>query len=313
MEPFHTPSLMDADRTIIEAMKTLAAQSGLAVREISLVPGGFENWTVRTELDTGRLVILRLSRRRTVEEVTAELAFINIAHTTGVNVARPLSLFGYAALSDTPLGVLVAFEYLQGITKRQLIDNYLAPLVAQVRKLAQSGSMTADEKRRSSRPFMARVHSDIDHYGVSMYGRTDTMLLHRLAQQLYTDSRKDHLVHGDIHPGNIIWTSSPEEVKPYIIDFDDCYRGCIDDEYYAFLRGWSFEGDNLQMDRLYQLARMLEISGSMEDILYRLAGECLYFFSALCDSAERAGVIPSAEHIVDYGRAISCLEEARRL
>lgn len=298
-----------ADRRVVELTSWLRDAAGCDIGAVAVIEGGRENLVIGIERMGGCLVV-RVSDRRTVAEVKEELEFVASAAASGLNVASPVPLIGDETVCVTPFGVLTAFDYIGG---RHLLNppaTDLETLAHHIVRLGDAAPEWTPAAVRGSRPFGTRIRDDIDQYLRTSIPRTDRRALHVSVVRLYASGETHHLVHGDVNLKNVLWVPRGEKSAPYLIDFDDAYYGTTTDEYFSSLRGLCFNDTRILESRITVLSRIFRLSPEKSSFWMRLAAECLYFFAALIDSAERSGRTPDASHLHDGGRALACLRMA---
>ncbi|MGH8545365.1 MAG: phosphotransferase [Gammaproteobacteria bacterium] len=140
-------------------------------------------------------------------------------------------------------------------------------------------------KNRNTRPFNRQLLGEasnlVAHFTISAYERTS---LNSQILSLYKPGGNGIAVHGDIHRNNVLWKMGEDAVLAAIVDFDDCYNGCIADELYSFMRGYCYVGASLDRARISHVSNEFHLVWCERDILYRLAAECVYFYFAILDS-----------------------------
>lgn len=274
-----------------------AAPSLTVVRELR---GGYENdVALVVDADSGARFVVRRSMRRTVDEVESEMAFIAAAHRAGVGVAPGLPAFNGRSVIGGPTEVFAAFMFVNGETRSGRTHHEITGLIRLVAALGVAGRSVGADPRRPTRGFYDRIHRDIGRGSAHLLSASDRRCLHSAVDDMYLDgaANADGLVHGDIHPLNVLWCGE----RPTIIDFDDSYRGTYRDEVFAFARGYGFDGATPHIPTLRRVLRSL--LGDASPVPVRLAAECAYFYAALLDSAERAGVAVTDEYAIDLHRA----------
>ena len=278
----------------------------------SPLPPGLENKSVlATETSTGRRYVVRLSQRRSVQQVVCELDFISRAAESGASVLQVTDIFERASpVRETPDGVVAAFGFIDGYCDEHRCRSGFPVLAASIHRLMRAGLGMGDDHRRAARPFYDRTHQLLDRCGTGRCGRQELLKLHAAVDRLYesSSSQPRSIVHGDIHCTNAIWSRS----GPVIIDFDDCYRGVPLDEITALTRGIAFSGKDLRQDMWNSIVgefdEVAEEFGDREDrALERVAAECAYFFAAVVDSYDRNASCDVRVPTLDLQRSIAVI------
>ena len=280
---------------------------GISTSTVRRLSGGHENDSVLiVEAASHNRIVLRRSPRRTRAAVDCEIEFIHAAARAGVNVAVPLPIFDGDCSIDSPLGVVAAFSYVEGQKRMRPSSNDVYALARLLPSLHDAGIVVGADQRRGYRPFGDRIHGDLSSTPHGLASLGELRRLHSAVDAMYEDGcRKDAvIVHGDLHPGNVLWSPAGE---PTVIDFDDCYLGTHLDECFAAARGYGFSASVPRVKLLrHLLGAALHVRGMR--ITERLAAECSYFYSAMLDSAARSGRALRPRELIDLRRALACLQ-----
>lgn len=268
--------------------------------------GGVENDTALVvDFNSGKNIVLRRTIRRTMDAVECEADFILAASMRGIKVAVPLPVFNGSCALQLDNGIVSAFAYVVGEKRTSATTQDVLSVTRLIEPLHRAGTFIGPDPRRFRKPFHNRIHNDLAVGLRELCSSHEAKRLHAVVDAMYEYSynNAEGIVHGDLHPGNILWSQCG---IPTILDFDDCYRGSYVDELFAFARGYGFSGSDPRFDILRRvLADQACLGGTC--VAGRLAAECGYFYSAMLDSAERAGISPGPDHLQDLHRALACL------
>lgn len=270
--------------TVSEAAvaESLEGLTGLRLAACEPIRSGLENRSFHVISRTAGPLVCRLSRSRSVSEVMEEIGFISACRHAGVCAVEPVGVFRGEPLIQAAEGVWTAFRYVVPDPCPPAQDEayrLLVPHVAGILTAGQEiGAFTHRRPRLPTPQDQARYLA-----GLCSSGRLDAAAASVIHTAPASRSRAavPAAVHGDIHPGNVIWVRA----RPVILDFDDAYSGSIQDEVLSFARGYCF----LRGKFLAHLWRSLRsdfpglIPQGAEGLVL-LWRTCLYFAAAIAAS-----------------------------
>lgn len=189
----------------------------------------YENRVYQIELDDGSFVVGKFYRpeRWSDAQIVEEHAFTLELRAAELPVVAPLARDGVTLFEHQ--GFRYALFPRQGGHAPNLEDEENLRVLA--RTMARMHAIGATQRFRE-RPALsvARLGTEsraflLDHGFVpaeleDAYGSVTGHLLPRIAQAL-ADMPTDGRIHGDCHPGNLLWRGD----TPHFVDFDDCVNG----------------------------------------------------------------------------------------
>lgn len=208
---------------------------GLALVDLRLVATGID-WTFRGTTDEGQVVALRVgdpSMGQTPTRLASEMAWLAaLGSDTGVRFPAPCGTRTgervVTILDDVELGV-TAVEWLDGRRRRALVSvadaRTLGTISATLHAHGRNWTppdwfdlkpWTAERMTGAHRPGDAALDELLGPERAARLRRLDG-LVRAWHEELSSDSAAAGLVHGDLHPGNVLWHGR----EPRVIDLND--------------------------------------------------------------------------------------------
>ena len=238
LDPSNTPYSALTPDAILDCLENV----GLQPSGRMLALNSYENRVYQIELDEGEYVVVKFYRagRWSDDTILEEHAFALelAAHT--IPVIPPQEYAGQTLLHFN--------QYRFAIYPRR---GGRPPELDNLQHLEQLGRMLGRIHAVGRlRPFQHRLRLDVASYGrtslaaIQHSGFLPDYLLHNYTQivtslleqldSLFTDYSPNSIrLHGDCHPGNILWTAN----GPHFVDLDDCCMGPAMQDLWMLLSG----------------------------------------------------------------------------
>jgi Ser/Thr protein kinase RdoA (MazF antagonist) len=258
-EPAHDTPFADLDPdTVLDAVEALGFDCDGRV----LALNSYENRVYRVGIEDGTPLVAKFYRpgRWTDAAILEEHAFAEELRDADLSVVAPLRVDGHSLHED--FGYRYALFPLQGGQAPELDHRDT------LRQLGRTLARMHDVGAR--RPFEHRITLSLDTHG---YDPVDWLLDERwlppeleIPFERLTDALFEHLeaawdragdvhrlrLHGDCHPGNILWRTEPgHAAQAHFVDLDDCLTGPAIQDLWMLLSG-SLADQRRQFDWLLQ-------------------------------------------------------------
>lgn len=206
----------------------------------------FENRVYMAELEDGTHVVGKFYRpgRWSRETILEEHAFLHELEAEEIPATAPIELGPGQTIGEV-MGILYAlFPRVRGRVPQEVDDDQVRILGRLLARMHAVGAR---------RPAPLRLTLDAETYGRKnleyllshdlipadardVYAATVNALLERI-RFTFTDV-PFHRIHGDCHPGNLIWTSN----GPAFLDFDDMVNGPAAQDVWMLIPSYDDEG-----------------------------------------------------------------------
>ncbi|MBI5527577.1 MAG: serine/threonine protein kinase [Deltaproteobacteria bacterium] len=206
----------------------------------------FENRVYMLELEDQSWVVGKFYRpgRWSRETILEEHAFLLELQAEEISVAAPIELAPGETLSEVQGITYAVFPRIRGRVPQEMDDEQLRVLGRLLSRVHNVGAR---------RPANARLALDAETYGrVNLaylvehdlvapdardaYAATVAALLDRV--KFHFVDVPVHRIHGDCHPGNLVWTSE----GPAFLDFDDMANGPAVQDVWMLVPSYDDEG-----------------------------------------------------------------------
>jgi Ser/Thr protein kinase RdoA (MazF antagonist) len=249
-----SPSPDIADHPLAEVFHRLTPEAVLSAVEVGgrrctgrfNVLNSFENRVYMLELEDGSWIVGKFYRpgRWSRETILSEHAFLSELSAEEIEVAAPIEIAPGETLSEVK-GILYAvFPRVRGRIPQEFNDEeirILGRLLARVHNVGARRPAPARLSLDAATYGSANLKYLLDHDLIApdardAYAATVRVLLDRIRFH-FTDVPV-HRIHGDCHPGNLVWTST----GPAFLDFDDVANGPAVQDVWMLVPSYDDEG-----------------------------------------------------------------------
>ena len=263
----------DSGRVLDEA-RTLAGDYGFGeALGLRPLPEGYANTNYALETSTGTF-LYRICRQKSSLEIAAELSVLEHLESRGFKAAFPIRRADGTAVSSTPSGPVVLYQYIEGN------DPELSPQAAAeaARALGELHKIEPPPgfdrlnfvQLKDSQELASRFGGDV--HGGTVHG--DRTILGRFLEQtailremLGDEELPRGLVHADLFPENTIFQGGKLAA---VIDFEEC---CIDSFLFdvgTAINGFCFIDNRLEPELLGCFLREYDSTRGLEESEKRL-------------------------------------------
>ena len=226
----------------------------------------FENRVYEVELADERRLVVKFHRpgRWSREAILDEHAFLSELAEAEIPVVPPLDLGTGATLGEIEGILYAAFPKVRG----RVLDELDAELRRRIGRIIGRMHAVGASRDAPHRPRLTVKHYVHDSLGVLLSGGfvpenlapryRDVALRIGSAADATLAAARAQRVHGDLHPGNLLWTSD----GPILVDFDDLLVGPPVQDMWLLSRGNSEEARRGREDLIegYELFREFDRS-----------------------------------------------------
>ena len=263
----------DSGRVLDEA-RTLAGDYGFG-EALSLrpLPEGYANTNYALETSSGTF-LYRICRQKSPLEIAAELSVLGHLESRGFKAAFPIRRADGTAVSSTPSGPVVLYQYIEGDTP-ELSPQAAAEAARALGELHKIEPPPGFDRLnfvqlKDSQELASRFGGDV--HGGTIHG--DRTILGRFLEQtailremLGDEELPRGLVHADLFPENTIFQGGKLAA---VIDFEEC---CIDSFLFdvgTAINGFCFVENRMEAELLGCFLREYDSSRSLEENERRL-------------------------------------------
>jgi Ser/Thr protein kinase RdoA (MazF antagonist) len=225
----------------------------------------FENRVYEVELDDARRLVVKFYRpgRWSREAVQDEHGFLADLADAEVPVAPPLDLGTGSTLGEIEGILYAAFLKIRGRVLDEL-DADLRRRIGRIIGRMHAVGAARDAPHRPRLTVKRYVHESLDVLSAGFIPdnlapryRDVALRIGNAAETLLASTRSQR-IHGDLHPGNLLWTSD----GPVVVDFDDFLVGPPVQDLWLLARGNSEEARRAREDLIegYELFREFDRS-----------------------------------------------------
>ena len=233
-----------------------SGQTGVRATGFALALNSIENRVYEVGLDDGTSVVTKFYRpnRWSAEQILEEHAFIKRLHEAEIPVVPPVPLTdsprSQLAIQGAPCTLArsddgIFFTVFPKVRARLLDElddsqvRQIGRLLARLHAIGESPSLGPSLRTKVSvEPFLDRpleiltASKFLEGNWKTRYEAIVQTLRARIAPML--EKVQAHRLHGDCHPGNILWTPSG---APFFVDFDDMLIGPAVQDLWMVVRG----------------------------------------------------------------------------
>lgn len=226
--------------------------TGVRATGYALALNSVENRVYEVGLDDDRSVVTKFYRpgRWTEAQLLEEHAFIQRLYDAEIPVVPPIPLAGAGGktLAQSSDGIyFTVFPKVKGRLMDELDDSQVRQvgrLLARLHRIGESPSFGPSTRNRldietfATKPLQFLLQSGfLDAQMSSRYESIVKKVCEKITPlflQGGAQGVKFHRVHGDCHPGNLLWTS---EGSPFFVDFDDMVIAPAVQDLWMVIRG----------------------------------------------------------------------------
>ena len=263
----------DSGRVLDEA-RTLAGDYGFGeALDLRPLPEGYANTNYALETSSGTF-LYRICRQKSSLEIAAELSVLEHLESRGFKAAFAIRRTDGSAVSSTPSGPVVLYQYIEGDTP-ELSPQAAAEAAWALGELHKIEPPPGFDRLnfvqlKDSQELASRFGGDV--HGGTVHG--DRTILGRFLEQtailremLGDEELPRGLVHADLFPENTIFQGGKLAA---VIDFEEC---CIDSFLFdvgTAINGFCFVDNRLEPELLGCFLREYDSSRSLEESEKRL-------------------------------------------
>ncbi|MCA9537423.1 MAG: serine/threonine protein kinase [Myxococcales bacterium] len=264
-------------------------RAGHACTGRAIALNSYENRVYQVERADGEWLVGKFYRpgRWSVEALDDEHDFIYALDDAGVPVVVPLDLDGDGGTIGTLTGEAEGIHYalyprVRGRPPEEFNDEQLDVIgraLAELHDVGDEGPAPArpvldpDTYGRAELEWLLR-HDALPREVRDGYAYTVEALLDRIAP-LFADVPL-HRIHGDCHPGNLLWTPS----GPVFLDFDDMRIGPAAQDVWMLVPSYDKDGDRQRARLLDAYREVRDFPGAWLDLVEPLRALRFVHYSA---------------------------------